>query len=57
MFMRDSNKTLAPTASIAGAIASYDKAIEIHPNHDAAWYNRGNVLGILEKYAEAIAND
>ena len=26
------------------AVASYDKATAINPNHDLAWYNRGNTL-------------
>ncbi|MGK7929086.1 MAG: tetratricopeptide repeat protein [Spirulina sp.] len=38
------------------AIASYDKAVEINPNYDAAWYNRGVALYNLGRYEEAIAS-
>lgn len=31
-------------------LASYDKAIEIHPKDPDAWFNRGNALGILGRY-------
>ena len=36
------------------AIKSYDKAIEIDPNHEAAWYNKGVALGELGKHEESI---
>ena len=38
------------------AIASYDKAIEINPDKDSAWYNRGIALRKLGRYEEAIAS-
>ena len=31
------------------AIASYDQALEIKPDKDEAWYNRGVALGNLDK--------
>ena len=34
------------------AMECYDRAIEINPNDAAAWYNKGNALGILENYKE-----
>ncbi|MGA7937282.1 MAG: tetratricopeptide repeat protein, partial [Kovacikia sp.] len=36
------------------AIASYDKALEIKPDDDAAWYNRGYALMKLGDYAMAL---
>ncbi|MBD2313865.1 tetratricopeptide repeat protein [Desertifilum sp. FACHB-1129] len=38
-----------------GAVACYDKAIEIKPDLHEAWYNRGGVLGNLGQLEEAIA--
>jgi len=38
------------------AIASYDKALEIKPDDDAAWYNRGIALCNLGRLEEAIAS-
>ncbi len=38
------------------AIASYDKAIEINPDDDYAWNNRGVALGNLGKYEKEIAS-
>ncbi len=38
------------------AIASYDKAVEIQPNLDAAWNNRGFALDELGRNEEAIAS-
>ena len=40
----------------AKAIASYDKALEIKPDKDEAWYNRGIALGNLGRLEEAIAS-
>ncbi|MEG4391910.1 tetratricopeptide repeat protein [Microcoleus sp. BROC3] len=40
----------------AKAIASYDKALEIKPDKDEAWYNRGIALGNLGRWEEAIAS-
>ncbi|NES83085.1 MAG: tetratricopeptide repeat protein [Moorea sp. SIO2B7] len=36
------------------AIASYDKALDINLDDDAAWYNRGIALGNLGRYEEAL---
>ena len=33
---------------------SYDKAIEINPNNDVYWNNKGNVFYNLNKYEEAL---
>ena len=38
------------------ALASYDQAIEIKPDYDFAWYNRGNALSKLGRLDEAIAS-
>ena len=37
------------------AIENYDKAIELNPNYEEAWYNKGWRLGKLERYEEAVA--
>ncbi|WP_366664960.1 tetratricopeptide repeat protein [Microcoleus sp. bin48.metabat.b7b8b9.023] len=39
-----------------GAIASYDKALEIKLDYNAAWNNRGNALNNLGRLEEAIAS-
>jgi len=39
-----------------GAIASYDKALEIKPDDHEAWYNRGIALGNLGRFEQAIAS-
>jgi tetratricopeptide (TPR) repeat protein len=36
------------------AVQYYDKAIEIDPNYDKAWYNKGLALSYLGKHNEAI---
>ena len=33
---------------------SYDKAIEINPNNDVYWNNKGNVFYNLNKYEETL---
>ena len=33
---------------------SYDKAIEINPNNDIYWNNKGNVFYNLNKYEETL---
>ena len=33
---------------------SYDKAIEINPNNDVYWNNKGNAFYDLNKYEEAL---
>lgn len=38
------------------AIASYDKALEITPDDDEAWYNRGIALRKLGRLEDAIAS-
>ena len=40
----------------AGAITSYDQALEIQPNLHEAWFNRGNALSQLGRFEEAIAS-
>ena len=39
-----------------GAIASYDRALEIKPDYPDAWYNRGIALGNLGRFEQAIAS-
>ncbi|MGH7998001.1 MAG: tetratricopeptide repeat protein [Brasilonema sp.] len=46
----------AKTGDLAGAIASYNKAIEIHPNSHEYWFNRGLTLFYLGHFLEAIAS-
>ena len=36
------------------AIECYDKAIELNPKYEKAWYNKGVNLERLERHAEAI---
>ncbi|WP_193195947.1 CHAT domain-containing protein [Nostoc sp. MG11] len=44
----------AKTGDLLGAIASYDKAIELQPNYHEYWFNRGLTLFHLERFTEAI---
>ena len=37
-------------------IASYDKALQLKPDDDVAWNNRGYALGNLGRWDEAIAS-
>ncbi|MGB3459620.1 MAG: P-loop NTPase fold protein [Halobacteriota archaeon] len=37
------------------AVENYDKAIELNPNDEKAWYGKGFGLGELERHEEAIA--
>lgn len=46
----------ADAGDLAGAIASYDKALEIQPDNYEAWINRGNMLVELGRSEEAIAS-
>lgn len=46
----------AKTGDLEGAIASWDKALEINPHLVQAWYNRGSALGDLNRLSEAIAS-
>ncbi|WP_147069062.1 CHAT domain-containing protein [Microcystis aeruginosa] len=39
-----------------GAIASWDRALEIKPDFHEAWYNRGNALHSLGRLEQAIAS-
>ena len=39
-----------------GAIASFDRAIEIKPDDHQAWYGRGLALSNLRRYEEVIAS-
>jgi tetratricopeptide (TPR) repeat protein len=41
---------------VEGAIASYDKALEIRPDLYEVWFNRGNALSNLGRFEEAIAS-
>lgn len=45
----------AKAGDLLGAIASYDKAIELQPNYHEYWFNRGLTLFHLERFTEAIA--
>jgi tetratricopeptide (TPR) repeat protein len=35
------------------ALECYNKALDINPRYAEAWYNKGNVYSIMEKYDEA----
>ncbi len=39
-----------------GALASYERAVEINPDFHDAWFLRGILLGNLERYEEALAS-
>ena len=41
---------------LEGALASFDKALEIKPDYHEAWYNRGITLSNLGRLEEAIAS-
>jgi tetratricopeptide (TPR) repeat protein len=41
---------------LTGAIASWDKALELEPSFARAWHNRGSALGNLGRLEEAIAS-
>ncbi|MBE9033840.1 CHAT domain-containing protein [aff. Roholtiella sp. LEGE 12411] len=45
----------AKTGDLLGAIASYDKAIELQPNNHEYWFNRALTLFHLERFTEALA--
>ncbi|MBU7581704.1 MAG: tetratricopeptide repeat protein [Nostoc sp. TH1S01] len=45
----------AKAGDLAGAIASYDRAIELQPESYEYWFNRGLTLFHLERFAEAVA--
>ncbi|AFZ48267.1 Tetratricopeptide TPR_1 repeat-containing protein [Cyanobacterium stanieri PCC 7202] len=44
----------AEKGDLQGAIASWDKIIEVEPNLGQVWHNRGCALAYLQNYAEAI---
>jgi tetratricopeptide (TPR) repeat protein/CHAT domain-containing protein len=46
----------AMAGDLLGAVACYDKALEIQPDYYAAWHDRGVVLNKLERLEEAIAS-
>lgn len=46
----------AKTGDLSGAIASYNKAIEIYPDSHEYWFNRGLTLFYLGYFPEAIAS-
>ncbi|MBD2435252.1 tetratricopeptide repeat protein [Nostoc sp. FACHB-110] len=45
----------AKAGDLVGAIASYDRAIELQPDAYDYWFNRGLTLFHLERFAEAVA--
>ena len=45
---------LAANKEYKNSIISYDRALQIKPNHYEAWYNRGSALDKLGKYHSAI---
>jgi tetratricopeptide (TPR) repeat protein len=46
----------AELGNMQGAIACWDKALELDPNISSAWHNRGSALGYLGRFYEAIAS-
>ncbi|NEU71480.1 tetratricopeptide repeat protein [Hassallia byssoidea VB512170] len=54
LFKRGFEQLMA--GDFAGAIASYDKAIEIKPDDDSAWLIRGVALDDLGRHSDAIAS-
>jgi tetratricopeptide (TPR) repeat protein len=46
----------AKSGDLSGAIASYDKALEINPNSHEYWFNRGLTLFYLGDFPEAITS-
>ncbi|QHG20061.1 tetratricopeptide repeat protein [Nostoc sp. ATCC 53789] len=46
----------AKTGDLLGAIASYDRAIELQPEVSEYWFNRGLTLFHLERFEDAIAS-
>ncbi len=55
LFLWDLGGELFNLSRYEDAIAAYDRAIEIKPDYDAAWNNRGNALDNLGRHEEAIA--
>ena len=56
LFVWDLGNALLNLGRYEEAIASYDKALEIKPDQDEAWNNRGVALGNLGRYEEEIAS-
>ena len=56
LFLWDLGNALVNLGRYEEAIASYDKALEIKPDQDEGWYNRGIALVILGRSEEAIAS-
>ena len=46
----------ADLGNYEGAIADFDEAIEINPQHARAYYNRGTIKAHLDNYEGAIAD-
>ncbi|MFB2923207.1 CHAT domain-containing protein [Aerosakkonema funiforme] len=44
------------SSDFAGAIASFDRVVEIKPDNYEAWYNRGEAQRYLGRYQEAVAS-
>lgn len=44
------------SGQFADAVASYDKAVFIRPNHADAWLNRGIALDNLNQFSDAVAS-
>jgi tetratricopeptide (TPR) repeat protein len=38
------------------AVTSYDRALEINPKNDSAWYNRSSALGSLGKFEDVVTS-
>jgi tetratricopeptide (TPR) repeat protein len=38
------------------ALFNYERAIQISPGYAAAWYGKGNVLGKMGKYEDALSS-
>jgi Flp pilus assembly protein TadD len=46
----------AEGSNMQGAIASWDKALELDSELSSAWHNRGSALGYLGRFNEAVAS-
>lgn len=54
--LREQGRILSASNQHTAAIASFDKALELKPDHHKSWFNRGVSLGNLGRYEEAIAS-
>ena len=52
----DSAKIKYDRGDYTGAIADYDKAIELDPNYATVYHNRGLAKAEIKQYTEAIAD-